>query len=105
MKKYFLLIVLAAVVLEVIADILFKKWSLGGKGVFIAAGMVLYTLGTVIWAYSLKFEMLSKAISVFTILNLVLVAVAGLVIFKEDLSLTNKIGFALGLAGVILIEA
>lgn len=104
MKKYFLLIILAAAALEVVADILFKKWSLSGRTVLLAAGIALYVIGTVIWAYSLKFELLSKAISVFTLLNLIAVAAAGFVIFKEDLSLTNKIGFVLGLVAVVLIE-
>ena len=104
MKKYFLLIIFAAVALEVVADILFKKWSLGDNRAFLIAGLALYAIGTAAWAYSLKFEILAKAISVFTILNLVAVALAGLIIFKEHLSLTNKIGFLLGLAGVILIE-
>ena len=104
MKKYFLIIILAAVAFEVAADVLFKKWSLNGRGAFLLIGMVLYAVGTAIWAYSLKFELLSRAISVFTIVNLIAVTIAGFVIFKEDLSLMNKAGFLLGLASIILME-
>jgi EamA-like transporter family. len=104
MKKYFLLIILAAVALEVVADIFFKKWSMNGRAILLAVGIGLYIIGTVAWAYSLKFELLSKAISIFTILNLIAVAAAGFVIFKEDLSLTNKIGFVFGLIAIVLIE-
>ena len=104
MKKYFLFIILAAVALEVVADILFKKWSMNGRAILLAAGIGLYIIGTVAWAFSLKFELLSKAISIFTILNLIAVAIAGFVIFKEDLSFTNKIGFVLGIVAIVLIE-
>ncbi len=104
MKKYFLLIILAAVAFEVVADILFKKWSLNGNGLLFAVGICLYVIGTVAWAYSLKYELLTRAITVFTVVNLIAVSVAGLIIFKEDISLTNKIGFLFGLVGVILIE-
>ena len=104
MKKYFLIIILAAAALEVVADILFKKWSMNGRAILLAAGIGLYIIGTVAWAFSLKFELLSKAISIFTILNLIAVAIAGFVIFKEDLSFTNKIGFVLGIVAIVLIE-
>jgi len=104
MKKNFLIIILAAAALEVVADILFKKWSMNGRAILLAAGIGLYIIGTVAWAFSLKFELLSKAISIFTILNLIAVAIAGFVIFKEDLSFTNKIGFVLGIVAIVLIE-
>jgi multidrug transporter EmrE-like cation transporter len=105
MKKYFLLIILAAASVEVVADILFKKWSINGKNIFILIGIALYIVGTVIWAFSLKFEMLSKSIAIFSILNLIAVALAGFIIFKEEISFVNKIGFILGLISIILIEA
>jgi multidrug transporter EmrE-like cation transporter len=92
------------VALEVVADILFKKWSMNGRAILLAVGIGLYIIGTVAWAFSLKFELLTKAISIFTILNLITVALAGLIIFKENLSLTNKIGFVLGLVAIVLIE-
>ena len=59
---------------------------------------------TTFWAYSLKYGHLSKAISIFAILNLVILVLVGVFIFKEDLSLTNKIGIILGIIGIILIE-
>jgi len=104
MKYLFLALVSAAVALEVIADILFKKWSLGGKSLLLAFGLAIYFIGTGIWAYSLKYEHLSKAITVFTVLNLIFVVLAGVFLFNEQLSLLNKIGILLGVASVILIQ-
>ena len=103
MIKPFLIIVFVATLLEVFADILFKKWSVGGKGIFLLIGVSLYTVGTVAWAYSLRFELLSRAISVFTVLNFILVVLAGVIIFKESLSLANKAGIMLGIVSVVLL--
>ena len=101
---YFLLLIFGAVIFEVIADTLFKSWSLGGKNLFFWVGIALYTIGTFIWAYSLKFDFLSKAISVFTILNLIAVVLIGALYFKENLSSANKLGIVLGIASVILLQ-
>ena len=65
---------------------------------------MIYFIGTMVWAFSLKYELLSKAISIFTILNIVLLVLAGILVFNESLSIINKIGIALGILSVILIE-
>ncbi len=100
----FLLLLFVAVALETIADILFKASYLQNRSVLIVAGVVLYTVGTVIWALSLRYEFLSKAISIFTVLNLIAVLLAGFVIFNEHLSLLNKVGIGLGIISVILMQ-
>lgn len=105
MTKYiFFSLVSFAVLLEVIADIMFRYWGMNEKRWLLAVGMAVYMIGTLFWAYSLKYEYLSKAISVFTILNLVALVLAGVVIFKEDLSLVNKLGILLALVSVVMIE-
>ncbi len=104
MNSWFLMLVGGAVALEVIADVLFKKWSLDSRQLFLAVGLALYFAGTVIWAYSLKYEYLSKAITVFTVLNLILVVFAGVFLFDEHLSLLNKLGVFFGIASVILVQ-
>ncbi|HLD05079.1 MAG TPA: SMR family transporter [Candidatus Nanoarchaeia archaeon] len=104
LKYGFWLFLILAVLLEVIADVLFKKWSLENKNLLLVLGLFLYFIGTVFWAFSLKYEYLSKAISVFTVLNLVIITLVGVVLFKEHLSLVNKIGVLLGILSVGLIE-
>ena len=103
-KYVFFALIILAVALEVIGDILFKKWSIESKNVLLAVGLLIYFIGTIFWAISLKYEMLSKAISVFTILNLIVIALVGVVMFKENLSLVNKIGIGLGILSIILVE-
>ena len=103
-KVIFLVLLFLAVALEVFADVLFKKWAIENKNMLLIFGLAIYFLGTIFWAYSLKYEFLSKAISVFTVLNLILVVAVGVIVFKEELSIINKIGVLLGILSVILIE-
>lgn len=103
-KYIFLLLIALAVALEVAADVLFKKWSLGSKSYWLIIWLAIYMIGITFWAYSLKYGHLSKAISIFAVLNLIILVLVGVFVFKEDLSLTNKIGIILGIIGIILIE-
>ena len=103
-KTIFFILILVAVIIEAIADILFKKWAIQTKNLFLILGLILYFIGTIFWAISLKYEFLSKSISIFTILNLIIIVLIGLIYFDESLSTINKIGIALGIISVILIE-
>ncbi|HRZ85522.1 MAG TPA: SMR family transporter [Candidatus Paceibacterota bacterium] len=103
-KIIFFLLIGIAVLLEVIGDIFFKKWSINNRIILLIAGLLIYFVGTAFWAISLKYEYLSKAISIFTILNLIIVVLVGVIYFKEDLSLINRIGIGLGVLSVFLIE-
>jgi len=104
MTKWPIILIIVAVVFETIADILFKYWTLNLRNIFLWGGFILYFIATIIWAYSLKFEYLSKAITVFTVFNLIAVVLAGLYIFNEHLSLVNKIGILFGIVSVILVQ-
>lgn len=101
---YFLSLLLAAILFESIADISFKFSYLQHKPIYIFIGVVLYSIGTIIWAISLRYEFLSKAVSIFTIVNLVVVIMVGIFVFKEDVSLINKAGIGLGVLSVILMQ-
>ena len=103
-KNLFFGLIILAVVLEVIGDILFKKYAINNKYLFLILGLIVYFVGTIFWAISLRYAFLSKAILVFTVLNLIAVVLVGIVMFKESLSLTNKIGLMLGVISIILIE-
>jgi drug/metabolite transporter (DMT)-like permease len=66
-------------------------------------GAAIYFVGTIFWAFSLKYETLSKAGVIFMLANIILITLAGTIIFKENLSLANKIGLALGMISIILV--
>lgn len=103
-KYTFLFLITFAVALEVAADVLFKKWAIENKSYLLAVGLVIYMIGTTFWAYSLRYGHLSKAISIFAVLNLIILVLVGIFFFKEDLLLVNKIGIAFGVLSVILME-
>ncbi len=104
LKTVFLVLVSLAAIFEASGDIILKKWAIDEKQFFFILGLIVYFAATVIWAFSLKYEFLSKAISIVTILNLIIVVLVGVLYFKEDLSLINKFGIGLGILSVILIE-
>ncbi len=104
LKLIFFGLIFLAVLLEIFADVFFKKWAIESKNVLLFIGLGLYFVGTIFWAVSLRYDFLSKAISIFTLLNLIAVALVGVLYFKEDLSIFNKIGIVLGIVSVILIE-
>ena len=99
----FVYLVISATFLEAVADVLFKFWTLNNKISLLVVGIIIYTIGTGIWAYSLRFEFLSKAITIFTVLNLILVIIAGLILFGEHLSFYSKVGIVLGIVSVFLM--
>lgn len=103
-KIIFLVLVIVAVAIETGADVLFKLSSNNGKSLLLWLGVGLYTIGTIIWAVSLRHELLSKAIVVFAILNIIAVILVGVLFFKEDLSLFAKIGIGLGVISLVLLQ-
>jgi multidrug transporter EmrE-like cation transporter len=103
-KTIFLILIFLVALMEACADILFKKWSLDNRSILLGVGLALYFIATVIFAFSLKYEFLSKAISIYAILNTLLIVLAGILLFNETLTITNKIGILLGIISVILIE-
>ena len=103
-KIIFFILIIAGTVLEVFGDVLFKKWVVDHRNLFFWTGFTIYAIDTLFWAYSLKYETLSKAIAVFTILNLIIIVLVGVIFFKENLTLANKIGIVLGVLSILLME-
>jgi len=103
-KIIFFILIISASVLEVIADLFLKKWSITGRNYVFAAGVVIYLIATILWGFSLKYELMSKAITIFFVLNMILVVLAGVLIFGEEISLINKLGILLGIISLILVE-
>jgi multidrug transporter EmrE-like cation transporter len=105
---FYILIVLG-VLLEGSADLLFRKWGLErqqglGSWVFFTAALLIYMSGALCWGLSLQFRAVSRAIVAFAVLNVVMVAVAGVLLFNEHLSWVNRLGIALAVLSLILVE-
>jgi multidrug transporter EmrE-like cation transporter len=104
-KLLAIILIMTAVTLEVIGDIYIKKWSLERQTVLLIIGVLVYIIGSAFWIMCLKYEDLSRAGTIFLVINLIALVLAGSIIFNEELSVTNKIGIVLGIASVFLLEA
>src|SRR3954447_9153173 len=98
-----------AVLLEATADLLFRKWGIerqagAGSWSFFALSLCIYMAGAVCWGLSLQFEAVLRGIIAFAVLNVVMVAVAGVWLYEEHLSTINRIGILLGAGSLILVE-
>ena len=59
---------------------------------------------TVFWAYSLKYQDLSKAVVIFAVITLIVGASVGVFVYKENLTILNIIGVLVGLVSIVLLE-
>jgi len=94
-------------------QVLFKKASMSGGGaswqaIFInpwmATAITLYGAATILWVWLLKSTPLSVAYP-FTALSYVLVPLAAIVIFGEEISWRYAIGGALIVAGILFTSS
>jgi len=104
MNHVFIFLILAVALLEIGGDILFKEWVIRNDTLFIILGVILYMLATIVWAFSLKFQNLSKAVVIFAVLTLIVGVLVGVFIYKEDMSLLQILGVICGLASIALLE-
>lgn len=100
----FFTLIAAAVTLEVAGDVLFKQWSRTERTALLLFGLGVYFAGSVFWAFSLRQERLARAITVFTVANLAAAVLVGAYFFREELTLTNRVGIALAFLSVLLME-
>ncbi|MEI7480104.1 MAG: SMR family transporter [bacterium] len=104
MNQYFIYLVTAVAFLEVIGDILFKEWSIHNKNYMLVLGILAYTAATLFWAFSLKYQSLSKAMVIFAVLTLIVGILVGVFFYKEELSALNIVGIVIGLTSIIFLE-
>lgn len=98
-------LLLFAVVLEGTADVLFRRWGLSGGASSFMFALAVYVVGGTCWGLSLQFREVSRGIIVFAMLNVIVVTVAGVLLFDEKLTFANKLGVLAGLGCIILIES
>lgn len=104
LKILFFAFIGIGVSLEILGDTLFKEWVIKNKNIFLLIGVFFYLVATFFWAMSLRYEFLSKAVCIYTLINMIAVVLVGVMFFKENLTLLNKLGIGLGALSIILIE-
>ena len=105
----FYLFLAVAVLFEGTADLLFRKWGIArqagtGSWMFFAFSLAVYVIGSVSWGLSLQYQAVSRGIIAFAVLNVLMVAAAGVWLFGEHLSTVNRIGIVLGTLSLVLVE-
>ena len=103
MKLAFYSLLSVTILFEVVGDIFLKQWTRGNRSSVFMVGVALYVAATLFWAFSLRYDFLSRAISLFMVSNMLAVVLAGILIFGEQLSLANKIGIGFGVVSLILL--
>ncbi len=104
MKYFFIFLVIIVSIFEVVGDILFKEWTIKNDKFYLIIGIIAYLIATTFWAFSLKFQNLSKAVVIFGVLTIIIGVLVGVFIYKEELTTLNIIGVVLGLASIALLE-
>ena len=100
-----LIFIFIGAIIEALADIFFKIWNDKGDIYLIIIGTVLYLIGTGFWVISLRYESFTKSGTIFLLLNVILLSLIGSFLFKDNISLINRIGIAIGIVSIIMIDA
>ncbi|MBI4136224.1 MAG: EamA family transporter [Candidatus Vogelbacteria bacterium] len=96
---------LVLVLFELIADIFAKEWSLRNYPWLLAVAALLgYLLANTSWLFALRYGSgLARGAIVFSVASAILAILVGLLFYKEQLSLIQIAGAALGIIALVLI--
>ncbi len=97
-------LLVAAVIFEAAGDLLFRRWGLEQRWPVFVASLLIYNVAAVIWGLSLRDLQVSTAIVYVGVLNVVLVAIGGVLFFREQLSASQLVGIGLGIGSLILLS-
>lgn len=103
-RTLFLILTALGVAFEITGDAFIKKWSIDNGTPWLIIGFSIYLIGSGFWVASLKYEAISRAITIFMLLNVIGVVLVGLFIFREKLTMQQILGILLGIVALILIE-
>lgn len=86
-----------------LADVLAKKWVLGLGWSYLFSAYLLYMMSTASWFAFLKFNYdLGRSTVIWCASGIVVSMLIGVFCFNETLTIVNKVGVGLALAGVVL---
>ena len=89
---------------DILGDYAAKRWATQPSKLGMMLVIGLYMTANVLWAFSLKYEYLSRGTVIINVLNSLAIIMIGVIVFKEDLSAANKIGLGLGVASLYLLN-
>ena len=87
MKTYHFVVLLIIIIgiIEIIADILFKFWAKGNIeiNIYIIIGVFIYNIIGILYAFSLRYGLLSIVNSIWQGVSLLFTVLLGIIYFKE----------------------
>lgn len=93
------------VIIELLSVSSLKYWSETNKYIFLYLGLLGYLLVGTLFAYILNIHSdMSIINSLWQVLNIILVSIIGIMIYKEKLSVVQYIGLSLAIISVILLS-
>jgi multidrug transporter EmrE-like cation transporter len=99
----FLLLALGGAILTV-GDLVMKKWVIDGRLGTYAIGILVYLVALNLLAQSYRSKSVAVASSLFIILNIVSLSIAGYFIYGEKLTPMQLVGVALAIAAVACLD-
>lgn len=103
MAKFYLLIA-TIVLFDLLAVLAGKMWIITGKPFYIGLTSIGFAIAGFFFALSLKYEDVAIVNIIWIALSIILVALMGYFIFKEQLSAIDILGITLIMAGVVLLN-
>lgn len=104
MKFYFYMFMTITLIFDVLGDFFAKKWSIDNHYVSLVLLIFFYATSGVLWGLSLKHAELSKGTLIINLLNVLIMIIIGVALYKEDLTLQNKIGLVLGIISLWMVN-
>ena len=91
--------------LSVVGGVLFKYWAVSNKIPFLIAGVIAYSFDAIVWALLLKRGTdLSTGGVLWSAISLIISIFAGIMIYREQVSISQWFGVAFVLAGIVLLR-
>lgn len=87
-----------------LADTLMKKWIMNGGNLILIAGIVSYIIALGFLVESFKFKNIAVANAICVGFNMITLVLISWLYFKETLSVSQLIGIALIVTGIVVLE-
>lgn len=100
-----LVLVLIGGLILTIGDIFMKQWTHSNNWTTFIIGLVTWCIGLVFLAFSFKYKNIAIASLIFSLSNVITLALFSWLYYKEVLTLYHIIGIILGIIAVIFLES
>lgn len=99
-----LILVLMGGLVLTFGDMFMKQWSIDNNWISFSLGMIIWVIGLVFLAFSFKSKNIAVASLIFSLSNVIFLALITWLYYKEPLTTYQIIGIFLGLNAIIFLE-